>query len=680
MESKQVTRAALPQPSGSVEIAAHRDEICGRIQTLVGREYAYHAEGIMRDGSAYCIAGVRQINPAFRSFQLDRLEHALRSMLGRPRQHQLLHIFGKTLRIFAWMLKTAEPEQRPSLVARYRDVLRLLLRTRNMTWGLSNAMAGLMALQELGENDGTDYIAQVFSPTDQRFMRLDLHWNKHFDRRSGKLIGLPNNYYPVMAWVALGRSRLGWDDTTMLELFIGRSFEGFVDPSGNGWFDDSGVGTYDVYHTVATYELIDLIQAYDPEKAIALKPYCENLAEEYLYMGQKDGAGFPFGRTIGVNGDMWMASGLLMSMTLGYGDAARYEHAYQLATAAIDKAMTFWYDGERHISNKWFDGRRTDPYMTESRILDATLDLYLRLMQAHDMLRALDPASWTRPQLSAPLGGRLFRHSEEAEVQKATFVYRTSERSYTFPMVVYGRPNGQILHYTNYLPNVRSSGVLESPIYVEQPFLNPRIACSDGKMLLPYAHYQDIQNGDCSGGCYLTWHQEEFSLPGDDGGRFHDISYRCLWFLQGDVLARVDLWSPRKDIDIDTYEIELVSMGKISTGKDGRYLVEYDGTRFYYSPVGGNLSLSTECSMVEADPDYRTYAGQGLCKARSASGQARLLSGEVYYAGFAIDFDSVDATQQPKPNRWSHRTTVCDHAVRIDLTRSSEGRFSISVD
>ena len=145
-----------------------------------------HAERIMRDGSDYRIAGVRQVNPAFRSFRLDRLEQALRSILGRPRKHQLLHIFGKTLRILAWMLKTAERDRRPALVAKYRDVLRYLLRTRNLTWGLSNAMAGLMTLQELGETDGIDYIAQLFNPSDQRFMRLDLHWNKHFDRRCRK--------------------------------------------------------------------------------------------------------------------------------------------------------------------------------------------------------------------------------------------------------------------------------------------------------------------------------------------------------------------------------------------------------------------------------------------------------------------------------------------------------------
>mgnify|MGYP001813125277 FL=1 len=142
--------AVSPRPSGSIAVATHRDDVCGRIRSFVEKEYAHHADGITRAGSAYRIAGVNQINPAFRSFQLDRLEHALRNMLGRPRQHQLLHIFGKALRIFAWMLKISDPAGRPVLVGKYRDLLGLLLRTRNLTWGLSNAMAGLMTLQELG--------------------------------------------------------------------------------------------------------------------------------------------------------------------------------------------------------------------------------------------------------------------------------------------------------------------------------------------------------------------------------------------------------------------------------------------------------------------------------------------------------------------------------------------------
>ena len=111
--------------------------------------------------------------------------------------------------------------------------------------------------------------------------------------------------------------------------------------------------------------------------------------------------------------------------------------------------------------------------MTESRILDATLDLYLRLAQAHDMLTGLEPGGWQPDQLAAPLGGRLFLHSSQDGLQKATLVYRTNRRSYTFPMVAYGRPNGKMMHYTNYLPNVRSIGFIESPIYVQQSFLNP---------------------------------------------------------------------------------------------------------------------------------------------------------------------------------------------------------------
>ena len=123
--------------------------------------------------------------------------------------------------------------------------------------------------------------------------------------------------------------------------------------------------------------------------------------------------------------EVWQPERLVSRMVLGFGEQRCYQHYYRLAAAAIRKAMTFWYDRERHISDRWYGGRCTDPYMGKSRILDSTLDLYLRLMQAHDMLRELEPLTWPEPQQAAPVGGRLFRHSDEAGLQKATFVYRT---------------------------------------------------------------------------------------------------------------------------------------------------------------------------------------------------------------------------------------------------------------
>jgi hypothetical protein len=153
-----------------------------------------------------------------------------------------------------------------------------------------------------------------------------------------------------------------------------------------------------------------------------------------------------------------------------------------------------------------------------------------------------------------------------------------------------------------------------------------------------------------------------------------------MWLMRGGFIARMDFWLPRKDIDIDTYEFELVSMGRIIADQGSRHLVEYGDTRLLYSPVGGNLSLSTACSVVESDADYRTYAGQGRYKVRSASAPMRLLAGQCYYAGFVIDFDSADSAVLPESDVWTHCTNVGGRSVEICLHRSSQGIYSIGVE
>jgi hypothetical protein len=504
------------------------------------------------------------------------------------------------------------------------------MHTGNVTWGLSNAMAGLMDLHECGHEDRADYIAQLFNARDMAFLKRDLHWNKHYSETAGELKGLANNYFPVMSWIALGRHRLGWDDRRLLDEFVARSLDLFRAQSSNGWFDDSGHGTYDVYHTVATYELAELLRACDSSLVSEMRGPCELLAEEYLHMGQPDGSGFPFGRTIGVNGDMWMASGLLLVMHLGFGERDRYPYYYSLALAAVRKCMEFWYDSSRHISNKWFAGRKTDPYMSKHRILDATLDLYLRLAQAHDLLKGLEieTGEWGLPSIDRR--GKLFIHSGAGDCAKATFVYKADEMGFSFPLVVYTRPNGKIVYSTNYLPNIRSNGLFETPIYEYQPFLNPRITLGDDTSFMPYGDYRDLQLERIGNGYVLSYVQREFVLH-ETGTTCRLFAYRCIWLIHDTHFVRVDLWVPADDVEIRRYEFEYATFGAVENTGRGVFLCKLGDRHTGLGLLESNLQLAAGIEDVAANPHYRCYSGQCRSVVRLVGPKQRVEKGHLYF-------------------------------------------------
>ncbi len=643
-----------------------KQEVLTTIRNFIESELPYHLNRFDRERSRYVIDGHEQNNPYIPVIWFEELLPRIKRKLGVRWEYYLVHIFGKTIRMLAWLMGFRSKSERIELLTRYRGLLRFLLRTRNQTWGLSNAMVGLMDLQRLSEEDGQDYLGLVFSRADISYMKADLHWKRHYDPRTQKLKGLPNNYFPVMAWVALGRYRLGWDDESMLQYFTERCLKIFSELSTHGWFDDTGCGTYDVYHSVATFELTELLFAYDPGLVSQMEVYCDNLVEEYLYQGQLDGSGFPFGRTIGVNGDMWMASGLLVTMVVGFGKPEQYRNYYDLAVAAITKSLNFWYDSEKRISDKWYGGRKTDPYMDKHRIVDATYDLYLRLIQAHDLIEKLSVDEWTDQQPPITRSAKLFLHNEDVEHPKATFVYKDKDLSFSFPLTCHGKPSGWLHLETNYLPNIRTNFYFETPIYVYQPFLNPRVSLADGTSFMPYVFYKNIKSEPFGRGYVLIFEQEKFLLNSNnecvDG-----LKYRCVWLMEGRRFLRLDLWLPQKTLQINSYEIEFATEGRFVAEESGLYRFNVLDYHVYFGLCDDNFSLRANLRDVSNDSDYGCYSGQ--CQnAVTLSGEEMLLrADQLYYSVFAVGImDKAEVALQKKEFISTDFTVPFDgHQIRL---------------
>lgn len=643
-----------------------KQDVLRGIRDFIESELPVHLDAFQAQRRDYRIEGYRQNNPYIPFVWLeDRLPVVSRKLRLRWNFY-LVHIFGKTVRMLAWRMRFRSTEERKALLLQYRDLLRYLLRTRNQTWGLSNAMAGLMDLRRLGLEDGEDYIRLVFDQADIRYMKNDLHWKRHFDAKRKKLIALPNNYFPVMTWVALGRYRLGWDDESMLEYFTEKCLSIFRDLSTHGWFDDTGCGTYDVYHSVATFELTELLHAYDPKLVAHMEPYCNNLVDEYLYMGQLDGSGFPFGRTIGVNGDMWMASGLLVTMFSGFGKKEHYRNYYDLAVAAMTKSMHFWYDKQRHISNKWFDGRKTDPYMDKHRIVDATYDLYLRLIQCHDLIEKLPVDDWADQSPPIDHGGELFVHWQEGRQTKATFVYKDRDLSFSFPLTCHGKPGGWLHYESNYLPNVRTNFFFETPIYVYQPYLNPRITLTDGTSFMPYAFYENVKADEIAGGFQLSFGQGTFLLNRDNKC-FDQLVYHCLWLMAGRRFLRLDLWCPKEDVAIASYEYEYAAQGRFTGEEAGTFAFDILEHTVLFKPGDNNLGLRAAHRNVSGDPAYGCYSGQCSTAVTVVSGAQTLRKGQIYFSCFELAvFDGRVVERQSGPPVGETVFEFAGSAVMVD--------------
>jgi hypothetical protein len=453
----------------------------------------------------------------------------------------------------------------PQYLADFRAAADMTVGLENHTWGVYYYLQTLYELKKAG------LLEQAVSPATLATLRKNLDWRIFVTQPDFKLVNLPTNYYGVAFGVARFRMLLGWEDDSGSTKLLAKLLGHYEEHSGKYGFSDEtdGEGRFDRYSILLIAEIcerfIDTGLTVTPD----LKQKLRRATDIALDLGNVQGDGFAFGRSIGVYGDTAILEILSTSAYLDVLNAEEKQYAYAFSIRIFEKYMSFWYDPATHSVDMWGKGRRTDTYRGIHRILGENFSLLHQLISVNDMWRRAgfenaapktDLQAWldkTRQPFSLTWFAR-------ADYDRALAIYR--DRGHVFSLLMINGGAGQHANSPYYpLPFSTNliSGVADSSYKNTQ--LLPKFRLADGTELIGTAFIKNIQSGKEGKNWVVRYHQDELTRVGENRTapvKDARMKLDTVYTLADGAITRTDTYTPVGTLDIERATLEFAAFSE----------------------------------------------------------------------------------------------------------------------
>ena len=313
---------------------------------------------------------------------------------------------------------------------------------------------------------------------------------------------MPTNYYGVAFSIARLRMLLGWEDASASEALLDKTLQHYATHSGPfGFCDDTdGEGRFDRYSILLIAEICERFIETGLPVTPHLRALLRNAVDVVLKLGNTQGDGFCFGRSLGPYGDTAMLQILAVAAYLDVLSAEERPYAYSLSVRIVEKYTAFWFNADTHSVDMWDQGRRVDAYRGKSRILGENLSLLHQIISANQLWNHAGfqgVAPHTGEQLQAWLNTTQAPFSlvpfATGTYDRSLAIYRDRCRVFSLLMV-----NGGHSQHMNspYYPLPFSPGVVEGIADSGPEFaqLMPKLILQDGTQLIGTAFFKDIRS------------------------------------------------------------------------------------------------------------------------------------------------------------------------------------------
>ena len=341
------------------------------------------------------------------------------------------------------------------------------------TWGILNYLLGLIRLK------GNNLLDSVLTKDELNFLNKKLHYNTFVDNNLN-LINLPTNYYGVAFGVSKFREILNFENNNMSTKFLNKLLTHIKTYTNESYFMDetNGDGRYDRYSLLIACELCShLLNGHTKIDEFIISMLKES-SKVFLFLSNKDGNGFQYGRSIGAYGDT--ASGQVLSIAARLNILSDDEKnlAYSYNLNGLKKYLNFWIDKNMNQVNLRFKGRKTDKYRHLRRSLGESFSLTLQwfdILDNYDFCNNLKIININNEENMKFL---------KFKKNRASFFYKNNNYVLSLPMI-----SGGNSYYSNpsYLPSFQSNLLFEPSPDVDIPMFYPYLI-KDNKEYV-FAHY-----------------------------------------------------------------------------------------------------------------------------------------------------------------------------------------------
>ena len=515
---------------------------------------------------------------------------------------------GKIAATMAHRIVALEPND-PRLDQRLRefaDMADLTLANDNESWGLYYYIAALHDLHARG------LLERAVRPATLATLKQRLDWRR-FVRPDLSLINLPNNYYGVAFSIARFRHLLGWEDASAGDQLLARMIDHYRKYSGEYGFADEteGKGRFDRYSVLLIGEIAHRLLETGMTPSDEVKAWLRKSVDLLLPRFNLHGEGFEYGRSIGTYGDTAFLEVLTAAALLKVMTPVEERMAYAFSSRITARYMGFWIDpvsGSVDMWGRtaWGEGRRTDVYRGEARILGENFSLarqhiYTNAIWNRLGYRGQAPdagfARWldTLPRSTMTWFARGVH-------DRGLVTIRDGKRMIALPII--NGAEGQ--HMNNpYFPVPFSPGMLAGSADASFPQLLPRITLDNGDVLMPLAFFKDVRVTRRGAVTDVRWHQTALDrMGGNDAQLDTRVSIETHYRFSPGKIERRDRIVPAEGVRIARIDMEFASFSDAPAERSGAVAFARGAVkRFATTGYGG-------CDAQPAtDPVYRAPTG-----------------------------------------------------------------------
>lgn len=403
-------------------------------------------------------------------------------------------------------------------LAGYRRLMDLTVDLTNDSFGIYYYVSALNQLNKAG------LLAEAVSPATLAKLQTKLDWRVFVNPGSYTLIGLPTNYYGVAFSIARLRNLLGWESTAASEALLQKTIAHYKTFSAFGFSDETdGSGRFDRYSVLLIGEicqrLIETGMVIPDADMALLKTWLRQSVDLIKVNMNPAGNGFAYGRSLSAYGDTAFAEVLSAAAHLNVLTADEQQMAYAFATRISAKYVSFWYDKEMQSLNMWRNGRRTDSYRGESRILGENLSLAHQLIYTNNLWKA-DGFASKAPMSTAAFMAELDKlprptltkfagfDGDAATYDRGLVTYRDGYRVFSLPLV-----NGATTYHddNSYFAIPYSYNLISGVADTQWPQLQARFTTDNNQVLIAASYFKNISVKETG-----TMLQVNYTLDGMD--------------------------------------------------------------------------------------------------------------------------------------------------------------------
>jgi hypothetical protein len=417
-----------------------------------------------------------------------------------------------------------------------------------------------LTLRHFGTDLKTNPLWQSLPPEEQAAWRSLLDPGRFYDRKTRKVIDLPENYFGIAARVAAIDYETGiTTDRAFVDDILGRAAEQIV--KGALYTDDAlPDGRYDRYsqeYARSLYEVAESVGRKDIMTAV--DPALKAVMRTWWDLVSPDGYSYPWGRTIG-------AISYMDTMDI-IGFLAQYPQfrpAPLPQLASVYRAAWEWlkqdYLPDRHLLNVFGFGRGNFSYINRDREWQQTTQFLGKAANSLMLLRAAMakegvtsfPAAPQLPQVAR------FEWFRKGDRPAGVWLVRGARLRFALPF-----STGTVSGIADYLPAPHGLPGFAAPVEQTVPALTPYLELSDGRTIVAGDCADEIEPSATGRGVRAVW--KRWAVVGGKAAQFTDpgLESQVTWRIDGDALIRSEKVTASRPVEIRNLSVMFPSTGDV---------------------------------------------------------------------------------------------------------------------